>query len=148
MAVTTSIYNVAKYDFLTKAVSWTADDIHCALFSASTYGATDTAYDTEGTEVANANGYLTGGLDVSTKTATGTTTVLCKITGAAGGGAAGTTTWTTTGAGFSALAAKLYSIDNANRPIAHIDFGGTLTASGGGTFTITWDATNGVFKLS
>ena len=63
-----------------------------------------------------------------------------------GGGAAGTTTWTSTGAGFSALAAKLYIV--AGLPIAHIAFGETLTASGGGTFVITWDATNGVFSLA
>ena len=148
MAVTTSIYNAFKYDILTKATSWTADTINCALFSASTFTAADTAYTTSGTEVASANGYTTGGAAVSTRTVTGTTTQVCKITGAGGTGSAGTVAWTTTGAGFSAVAAKLYSTTNSNRPIAHIDFGGTQTASGGGNFTIIWDATNGVFNLS
>lgn len=142
MAVTTTIYPVFKFDLLTKATSWTADTINCALFSASTYTSTDTAYNTSGTEVANANGYTTGGQAVGSRTTSTQTTTpnLAKISAA--------TSWTATGAGFSAVAAKLYSTTNANRPIAHIDFGGTQTASGGGTFTITWDNTNGVFNLA
>lgn len=150
MAVTTTLYPVFKFDLLTKATSWTGDTVNCALFSASTYTSTDTAYNTSGTEVSNGNGYTTGGLAVGTRTTSTQTTTpnLAKITGAAGGGAAGTTTWTSSGAGFSAVAAKLYSTTNTNRPIAHIDFGGTQTASGGGTFVITWDGTSGVFNLA
>lgn len=140
MAVTTSIYNTFKTDLLSKATSWTGDTINCALFSASTFTAADALYNTSGTEVANANGYTTGGQAVGTRTLTGTTTVLAKISAA--------TQWTATGAGFSAVAAKLYSTTNSNHPIAHIDFGGSQTASGGGTFTITWDSTNGVFNLA
>jgi hypothetical protein len=143
MSVVTSIYNVLKYDILTKATNLITDTVNCALFSASTFTAADTAYNTNGTEVANANGYLTGGMSVSTRTVTGTTTQVWKITGGSGA-----TQWTATGAGFTAVAAKLYSTTNSNRPIAHIDFGGSFTASGGGAFTITWDATNGVFNLT
>jgi hypothetical protein len=151
MSVVTSIYNCFKYDLLDKATSWTGDTIKCALMAASTFDAANTAYVStggEGTE-ASGTGYTTGGIDVSTKTKStaATSPNLCKITGAAGGGAAGTTTWTITDT-LSAVAAKLYSTTNANRVIAHIDFGATLVASGGGTFTITWDATNGVFKLA
>jgi len=145
MAVVTTIYPQFKFDLLTKAVSWTADTVNCALFSASTYTSTDTTYTTSGTEVANANGYTTGGAAVGTRTTSTATTTpnLCKITGGSGA-----TAWTATGAGFSAVAAKLYDTTVSNHPIAHIDFGGTQTASGGGTFTITWDATNGVFNLA
>jgi len=148
MAVVTKIYPNYLNDMLTATAGWTTQTVNCALFSASTFTTTDTAYTTSGTEVANANGYTTGGLAVGTRTlSTATTTIqLAKITGAAGGGSAGTTTWTATGAGFSAVAAKLYVV--AGHPIAHIDFGGTQTASGGGTFVITWDATNGVFNLA
>lgn len=149
MAVVTTIYPQFKFDLLTKATSWTADTINCALFSASTYTSTDTAYNTSGTEVASANGYTTGGGAVGTRTTSAATTSpnLCKITGAFGGGSAGTTTWTATGSGFTAVAAKLYS-STSGHVIAHIDFGGSQTASGGGTFVITWDNTNGVFNLS
>lgn len=148
MSVVTKIYDKTLNNMLTSAFTWTTGTVNCALFSASTFTHADTAYTTSGTEVANGNGYTTGGIDVSTRTTSAATvaTQLCKITGAGGGGSAGTTTWTSSGAGFSAVAAKLYV--SAGAPIAHIDFGGTQTASGGGTFTITWDATNGVFNLA
>lgn len=146
MAVVTSIYSVAKSDMGGAGLNWTSATINCALFSASTFTAGDVLYTTSGTEVASANGYTTGGGAVGTRTLTGTTTQNFKITGAFGGGSAGTTTWTATGAGFTAVAAKVYIV--AGHPIAHIDFGGSQTASGGGTFVITWDATNGVFSLT
>jgi len=148
MAVTTTLYPAYKNKMLIDGGVWTTATVNCALFSASTYTSTDTAYTTSGTEVANANGYTTGGGAVGTRTLSAQTVTpqLCKITGNFGGGAAGTTLWTATGAGFSAVAAKLYIV--AGIPICHVDFGGTLTASGGGTFTITWDGTNGVFNLA
>ena len=127
-------------------IGWTTATINCALFSASTFTHADSAYTTSGTEVANANGYSTGGGAVGTRTlsAANVATQLAKITGAFGGGSAGTTTWTATGAGFSAVAAKLYIA--SGHVLMHIDFGGTQTASGGGTFVITWDGTNGVMN--
>lgn len=141
MAVVTHIYNSALADMLGSGISWTSATINVALFSASTYTAADTTYTTSGTEVSNGNGYTTGGVAAGTRTVSGTTTQLAKITGGSG-----TSVWTSSGAGFSAVAAKVYI--SAGHPIAHIDFGGTQTASGGGTFTITWDATNGVFNLA
>lgn len=141
MAVVTHIYNAALADMLGAGINWTTATINVALFSASTYTAADTAYTTSGTEVANGNGYTTGGVAAGTRTVSGTTTQLAKITGGSG-----TSVWTSSGAGFSAVAAKVYI--SSGHPIAHIDFGGTQTASGGGTFTITWDATNGVFNLA
>lgn len=142
MAVVTTIYPQFKFDLLTKAVSVTVDVLKCALFSASTYTSTDTTYTTSGTEVASANGYTTGGVTVATvSTSTATTTPnLVKISTAS--------VWTATGAGFTAVAAKIYDSTVSNHPIAHIDFGGSQTASGGGTFTITYDATNGLFNLA
>lgn len=148
MAVVTHLYTIIVNDALIGGIAWTSATVNCALFSASTFTAGDTAYTTSGTEVASANGYTTAGGAVGTRTLStaSTTPQLAKITGAFGGGSAGTTTWTATGAGFSAVAAKLYIV--SGHPIAHIDFGGTQTASGGGTFTITWDATNGVFNAA
>jgi hypothetical protein len=148
MAVTTHLYDAYINGLLAKANSWTGDTVNCALFSASTFTHGDVAYTTSGTEVANGNGYTTGGGAVGTRTlsAANVTPQLCKITGNFGGGAAGTTTWTATGAGFSAVAAKLYVVSGS--PICNVDFGGTQTASGGGTFVITWDSTNGVFNAS
>lgn len=150
MAVVTKIYPQFEFDLLTKAASWTADTVNVALFSASTFTTTDTTYTTSGTEVASANGYTTGGGAVGTRTTSTATTTpnLCKITGAFGGGAAGTSTWTATGAGFTAVAAKIYDTTVSNHPMLHIDFGGSNTASGGGTFVITYDATNGAFNTA
>lgn len=148
MSVVTRVYTKTLNNMGLAGFDWTSDTINCALFSASTFTHGDAAYDTSGTEVASANGYTTAGGAVGTRTLSNATTTpqLYKITGAFGGGAAGTTTWTATGAGFTAVAAKLYVV--AGAPIAHIDFGGSNTASGGGTFVITWDATNGVFSLA
>jgi len=148
MAVVTHLYTQYVNKCMIDGGVWTTATVNCALFSASTFTHGDATYTTSGTEVASANGYTTAGGAVGTRTlSTATTTPqLCKITGSFGGGAAGTTTWTSTGAGFSAVAAKLYIV--AGLPIAHIDFGATLTASGGGTFVITWDATNGVFSVA
>lgn len=148
MAVVTKVYDAYLNKMLIDGGVWTSATVNCALFSASTFTHADAAYNTSGTEVASANGYTTAGGAVGTRTLSAATvaTQLAKITGAFGGGAAGTTTWTATGAGFSAVAAKLYIVSGV--PIAHIDFGGTQTASGGGTFVITWDATNGVFNLA
>lgn len=148
MAVVTHVYDKTLNNMAAGGFNWTTDTVNCALFSVSTFTHGDAAYNTSGTEVASANGYTTGGGAVGTRTLSAATvaTQLLKITGAFGGGAAGTTTWTATGAGFSAVAAKLYVV--AGAPIAHIDFGGTQTASGGGTFVITWDATNGVFNIA
>lgn len=148
MAIVTKVYDAYLNKMLIDGGVWTSATINCALFSASTFTHGDAAYTTSGTEVASANGYTTAGGAVGTRTLSAATvaTQLAKITGSFGGGAAGTTTWTATGAGFSAVAAKLYIVSGV--PIAHIDFGGTQTASGGGTFVITWDATNGVFNLA
>lgn len=144
MAVVTKQYNYTLNDMLKGSFIWTTDTMSVALFSASTFTAADVAYTSSGTEVANANGYTTGGVAAGTRTLSAGTASpqLCKITGGSG-----TSVWTATGAGFSAVAAKIYD-GTTTHPVSHIDFGGTLTASGGGTFTITWDSTNGVFSLA
>lgn len=148
MPVVTKIYDAYLNDMLIGGGAWTSATVNCALFSASTFTHGDATYTAFGTEVAAANGYSTGGGAVGTRTLSAATVTpqLCKITGAFGGGAAGTTTWTATGTGFTAVAAKLYVV--AGHPIAHIDFGGSNTASGGGTFVITWDGTSGCFNLA
>lgn len=148
MTVVTHIYDAWLNDMNVGGTGWTTATINCALFSASTFTHGDATYTASGTEVANGNGYTTGGVAVGTRTLSAATVTpqLAKITGAGGGGSAGTTTWTSSGAGFSANAAKLYTV--SGHPACNVDFGATLTASGGGTFTITWDATNGVYNLA
>ena len=148
MTVVTHIYNAYLNDMLTAANSWTAASVKVALFTAiSVYTASDTTYNATGTEVSTANGYTQNTLAIATRTVTGTTTQAAKITSADGAGSpsAGTAQWVATSTGFSAVGAKLYV--SGGHPIADINFGGTQTASGGGTFTITWDP-NGVIQLA
>ncbi len=95
--------------------------------------------DVSSSEVAAGGGYTAGGLSIALSHATYLTGGVhrCVISGPAN------TQWPA--ASFSAAAAIIYRSDGANLyVIAQIDFGGTKTSSGG-TFQITWDATNGVW---
>jgi hypothetical protein len=137
MSVVTNIYNCTKQDIFTGSINLAAAIIQCALYSTLAYTATNTTYSTVN-ELATANGYTIGGQALAGKAVAGTTTVTWK---------ANPSQWTASGAGFTSGQALLYSSANA-RVIAHIDFGGNQTASGGGTFTLTYDATNGIFNVA
>jgi len=143
MAVTATVPGLASSLII---LDWANDTIKCALVtSLASYDQDTTNFwdDLQGSEVANANGYTTGGgtltgKSVSYDTATNRNRFRATIPA-----------WTATGAGFSAVGAVVYK-DTAGAAstdpiIAVIDFGGTQTATNGGTFTITADATLGVF---
>jgi len=133
------IYNVFKSDALTKAISLTADTIKVALYNVSfAFVAGDTVYSTTN-ELPTANGYTQGGIALTTKTITGTTTVAWK---------ADPSTWSASGAGLTAYFAVIYDTSNSNRLIACIDFGGAKTFAAGGIFTITWNSTTGILNLT
>ena len=91
-------------------------------------------------EVAEANGYAAGldgtGENLGTKTHDNTTNV-SKLDAA-------NTVWTATGAGFSSRIAVIVNVATATAAtdplMSWIDFGQTETASGGGTFTIAYNA--------
>lgn len=78
-----------------------SDTFKCALFtSASNLAATSTTYAGLTSEVASANGYVTGGITVSPLTLSGTTTVTVKF---------GTNpTWTASGGSITARYAVVY----------------------------------------
>lgn len=137
MSVVTSIYNCTKQDLFTGSINLAAAIIHCALYSTLTYTATDTTYSTLG-ELTTSNGYTIGGSALAGKAVAGTTTVTWK---------ANPQQWTASSAGFTSRQALLYASANG-RLIAHIDYGGDQTASGGGTFTITFDSVNGIFNVA
>ena len=88
-------------------------------------------------EVANANGYTTGGVTLGSTTNTNTANVVTFDH-------ADPTPWTATGAGFTAD--KGITLDttpgtSATNPLLWwMDFDGDQTASGGGTFTVTMSA--------
>jgi hypothetical protein len=87
-------------------------------------------------EVANGNGYTTGGEALGGKTHDNTLNV-SKF-------AASNTVWTSSGAGFTARRSVLLDATPGtaatNPLLCWMDFGQDETASGGGTFTIQWNA--------
>jgi hypothetical protein len=124
-------------------VDWITDTIKVQLHTA----ATSFAYDTDEVaadvinEVANGNGYTTGGYTLLSPTVTysgtGNTTVLD----------AADPTWTASGAGFSASDA-VFVDTTPDLLIGTLAFGSTITLASGDTLTINIDATNGVFYVT
>jgi hypothetical protein len=96
------------------------------------------------TEVANGNGYTTGGISVGTITGAQTSGTF-KLTG-------GTDpVWTASGAGFTARYAVLYN-DTPTSPadplIGWWDYGSSVTLAAGETFTVDLDQVNGILTLA
>ena len=92
------------------------------------------------TEVANGNGYTTGGnsATVTSATQSGGTYKLVL---------ASPSTWTATGAGFSFQYAVLVDTTTSTN-VAYWDYGSSQTVAAGETVTVTLDATNGVFQAT
>lgn len=92
------------------------------------------------TEVANGNGYTTGGnaATVTSATQSGGTYKLVL---------ASPSTWTATGAGFSFQYAVLVDTTTSTN-VAYWDYGSSQAVAAGETVTVTLDATNGVFQAT
>ena len=92
------------------------------------------------TEVANGNGYTTGGnaATVSSATQIGGTFKLVLASPA---------TWTATGAGFSFQYAVLVDTTTSTN-VAYWDYGSSQAVAAGETVTVTLDPTNGVFQAT
>jgi hypothetical protein len=134
------IYNQFKTDLMSGLAHLLngGDAFKVSLYNVSfAFTATDTTYSTTN-ELATANGYTQGAKALGAQAIAGTTTV--KWT-------ADPTVWTSSGAGFTAYFAVIWDDTNADHLVCCVDFGGAKTASGGGTFTITWDA-NGILSLA
>jgi len=124
-------------------VDWISDTIKWQLHTTSASFAVDTdeaTADITG-EVANGNGYTTGGYTqlspTVTYTASGNITVLdCADP-----------TWTATGAGFAASDSTVIDTTSDNL-IGWLAFGSTITLAASDTLTINVDATNGVFYVT
>ena len=138
MATSTLFYNF-KEVMLQGKINLTGDTINVALVTAAPTDFTKTQWsDISSTDVAAGGGYSAGGQAlVGTLSISGTKSVFMGPT---------TTSWINTTA--AAVGAIIY--DNSTTPkylIAYIDFGGTKYSSNG-TFTITWDNTNGIFYFN
>lgn len=117
------------------------DTYKVLLLSAGTFSATHTtlaqaaaAY----TQVANGNGYTTGGKTLTNVSFNVITTNDAQFD-------ADDVIWNATGSGITAVAALLYNNTLTNSPpLAYIDFLGTEVAAANTDFKIVWNA-NGIF---
>jgi len=125
-----------KIDFL-------SDTIKMALFTA-TYTPnqdSDELYSGLTNEVANGNGYTTGGVTLASPSIT--------YTGASNTSAFKSTTnpsWTASGAGFALRYCVIYD-STTDLLIGYLDYGSTLTLAATDVFTVTVD-TNGLFTAT
>jgi hypothetical protein len=135
---TLQLYNHTAQRFASGANSST-DTYKAKLLSAGTFDATNTTLAaTGGTEVANGNGYTTGGATLANVAVTTVTTNDAKFD-------ADDVTWAISGGTVTAVAAVLYNDTDANDPpVAFIDFGGSRSVSSGNNFVLSWNA-NGIF---
>lgn len=138
---TISIYNHTARRFADGSNA-AGDTYKVRLMSAATFNATHTTLAaTSGTEVANGNGYTTGGATLSGVTVTTTTTNDATFD-------ASDVTWSASGGSIQAVAAIIYNdTDTDDPPLAFIDFGGTETADSGSDFKLVWNA-SGIFTFT
>jgi hypothetical protein len=96
------------------------------------------------TEVANGNGYTTGGISVGTITGSQTSGTFKLVGGT-------DPVWTASGAGFTARYAVLYN-DTPTSPLKPLigwwDYGSSVTLAAGETLTVDLDQTNGILTLA
>jgi hypothetical protein len=110
-----------------------------ALYTAATFNAADTTLaGVTKTEVANGNGYTTGGEALSNVEVTTVDTNGAKFD-------ANDVTWSAVGGPITASHAILYNgTDADDPPVAFIDFDGSESAGDGTDFLVVWNA-SGIF---
>ena len=118
----------------------TGNTFKIALYTSSaTLGATTTAYSSTN-EVANGNGYTTGGNTLTNVTPT--------ISGTTAFTDFADTTWTAST--ITANGALIYNSTNSNRAVCALAFGGDFSSSNG-NFTVvfpTADASNAIIRIA
>ena len=138
---TISLYNHTAARFLSGANA-VADTYKVALFSAATFDATDVNLaDVTGTQLAEENGYTTGGETLTDVTANTVSTNDAAFD-------ANDVVWTATDDEIRASYAILYNDTDPSDPlVAFIDFEGEQAAGAGTDFIIAWNAA-GIFTLT
>ncbi len=141
MAPTISLYNHTAARFASGANA-VGDTYKVKLLTAATFNATHTTLAaTGGTEVANGNGYTTGGATLANAAVTTVNTNEAKFD-------ADDVTWAASGGAITASFAILYNATDADDPpVAFIDFDGAETAGTGTDFKIIWNA-NGIVTFT
>ena len=138
---------MATYNKYTAAVEPLLEGINAGsdawkIALASTVDAADTTFVAGTTDLATGGGYTQGGETATVSSATQTSGTYKLILNSP-------SVWTATGAGFSFRYVILYD-STTSTPVGYWDYGSTVTMNGanGDTFTVTLDATNGVFQVS
>jgi hypothetical protein len=109
---------------------------------ALTVNVADTTFTPGTTDLATGAGYTQGGNTCSTTSSSNTAGVYKLVL-------ASPTLWTASGAGFTFRYAILWD-STTSTPVGYWDYGSNVVMNGanGDTFTITLDATNGVFSVT
>ena len=141
MAVSISLFNHTAKRFADGANA-VGDTYKVALYTAVTPNAAATTLaGVTKTEVANGNGYTTGGVTLANVAVTTVTTNGAKFD-------ADDASWTASGGSITASYAILYNDTDADDPpVALIDFDGSEVAADGTDFLIVWNA-DGIFTWS
>lgn len=140
MAISQAMCTSFKTELLGGIHDLDTDTIKIALFTSSaTLDATTTAYSSTN-EVANGNGYTTGGNTLAGAVISSSgTTAFVDFTDS---------TWTS--ASFTARGALIYNSSKSNRAIAVLDFGADKTSTSG-DFVVqfpTADASNAIIRIA
>jgi hypothetical protein len=132
---------MATYNKFTPAIENLFEDINAATdsFAVKLGTAVNQGAGTF-TEVANGNGYTTGGNAVSTTSSSQTGGTYKLVL-------ASPTAWTSSGAGFTFRYAILTDVTTGTN-IAYWDYGSSQAVAVGETVTVTLDAANGVFQAT
>ena len=109
---------------------------------AATVNNADTAFVVGTTDIATAGGYTAGGNAATVLSAVDTAGTYKLVLNSP-------TAWTASGAGFTFRYAILYDFTTLI-PVGYWDYGSSVVMNGtnGDTFTVTLDATNGVFQVA
>jgi hypothetical protein len=136
-----SLYNHTAQRFASGANA-AGDTYRLKLLTAATFNATHTTLAaTGGTEVANANGYTTGGATLTGVAVTTVTTNDAMFD-------ANDVIWTASGGALTASFAILYNdTDTNDPPVAFIDFEGSVTANADVQFQVIWNP-SGIFTFT
>jgi hypothetical protein len=139
VAVTISLYNNTAKRFA-EGSNISSDVYKLMLCTAATFSASNTTLaSVTKTEVANANGYATGGATLSNVSFTTVGTNGAKLD-------ADDVYWSATGGAITASYAILYNSSDADSPpVAFIDFGASETAGAGTDFLVVWNS-NGIIS--
>lgn len=124
-------------------IDFAADSLSFMLTnSAPTYSSNSVYTDISGTEIANGNGYSTGGLSITTTSWTQTSGTAKLLL------AASSAVLTATGTVGPFRYAVLYDTAGSKYLIGGFDYGSSITMASGDTFAVTTDQTNGVLQLA